>query len=318
MSGGCSQTAVDTVNPSDEGSISFSATGSWGIAQPSFSEAAASRVTAEGNFEAGDRMGIFAYCLPDGTGIGTATPDFMYNQPVTLNNGGWTYSPTKYWPATGSLAFFAYYPYNSPYLSISSNSDTGHPVLKYENAEADTDLLAAQTGAITQANSTNGKISLSFKHLLAKVNISFTYQGNPDAPGLNDYRPMIHMIRFRIPTGGTYSYEEQAEGLPSWTDVTATTALLTRYTAPEGVFITQQKQKIEEFTSYLLPATIDSFEVSINHIIVSYTPPAPIKITAGKEITLNFNIASVESDNSLFISSYTMWEDGGEITGDLR
>ncbi|MDR2388491.1 MAG: fimbrillin family protein, partial [Tannerellaceae bacterium] len=40
-----------------------------------------------------------------------ATPGFMFNQTVTKNTGQWTYTPLKYWPASGNtLSFFAVTP----------------------------------------------------------------------------------------------------------------------------------------------------------------------------------------------------------------
>ena len=68
-------------------------------------------------------FGVFAYYTPTNQYDAKATPNFMYNQKVTYNDGKneWTYEPVKYWPNeygnaaisddVDRVSFFAYAPY---------------------------------------------------------------------------------------------------------------------------------------------------------------------------------------------------------------
>ena len=121
-------------------------------------------------------FGVFA-TYSDGADYSsaTATPNFMYNQPVTYSSSAWTYSPLKYWPnetvndsqspaATGptgvttadKLSFFAYAPYvtkaaaeadassGTGIIGMSANNYTGDPTISYKVAplpENSVDLL---------------------------------------------------------------------------------------------------------------------------------------------------------------------------------
>lgn len=169
--GSCSDAVIETAEQWDEKSISFSATEGWESAKAYVPDAAASRVAANGTFEAGDQLGIFAYYLPVGSGMATAVPDFMYNQPLTLTSAaGWTYSPVKCWPSEGSLSFFAYYPYNAAGLTLLSNSRTGYPVFDY-TADGKTDLLVANPLLDQTYETTHGTVKFHMSHALTKVEI---------------------------------------------------------------------------------------------------------------------------------------------------
>lgn len=113
-------------------------------------------------------FGIFAY-YPESTVHGVyssncSVPNFMYNQPVTYDNGKslWAYSPLKYWPndfsdgsvdnqatpATGStdykgkISFFAYAPFveHQPTITdgkVQTGDATGVIAMTANNAQSD-------------------------------------------------------------------------------------------------------------------------------------------------------------------------------------
>lgn len=168
--GSCSDAVVDTAEPWGEKSISFSAIEGWDGVKAYVPDAAPTRGAVNGALEVGDQLGILAYYLPVGNGMDTATPDFMYNQPITLSDSGWTYSPAKYWPSEGSLSFFAYYPYNAAGLTLPSNSRTGYPVFNY-TADGKTDLLVANPLLNQTYGITHGTVKFHMCHALTKVEI---------------------------------------------------------------------------------------------------------------------------------------------------
>ncbi len=83
-------------------------------------------------------FGVFAMFEENNAPYSAAVPDFMYNEQVHWN-GGWTYSPLKYWPnettedsqvspaqstTCDGLSFFAYAPYVSETATLTTKDET--------------------------------------------------------------------------------------------------------------------------------------------------------------------------------------------------
>lgn len=104
--------------------------------------------------------------------IGSATNPklFMDNVTVTKNaTNVWTYSPVEYWPASGSLDFYAY----APDEWIGSASPIA-PV-SYDNSEGLTDILYAVSTDLSGNNgSPNAQVLFNFRHALAKVSVKLS------------------------------------------------------------------------------------------------------------------------------------------------
>lgn len=158
-------------------------------------------------------IGVFAFYQPAVNGIEAAkfttakypTPNFMYNQQVTMASGEagkWTYTPVKYWPnnTNDKLSFFAYAPYDTKMtweeLGFSTNG-TGNTMTKtfaissevkdqkdYLFAKPVTDKM--KPGTISQDDPGTGVVSnyassdatasgdvilFDFKHVLSKLNL---------------------------------------------------------------------------------------------------------------------------------------------------
>ena len=116
----------------------------------------------------------------------TVSPDFMYNQPVSItDDGNWSYAPLKYWPNDASeyVSFFAYAPYEeSPaddgrcIIDMSKWDDKGDPWLNYR-------LAADPFGEETS-------VSYPQVDLLYAVNEgSNTEEASDDAPSLDQQKP---------------------------------------------------------------------------------------------------------------------------------
>ena len=137
-------------------------------------------------------FGVFAYYTGADNwataGAGT-TPNFMYNQQVSYE-GGWTYSPVKYWPndnnsadgsgAEGSqtnsyVSFFAYAPYNGTGIALSNNTTTGAPTINYTWGAENDLLYASQLDCYKTMTSpgsygtVGGQVPFNFQHALAQV-----------------------------------------------------------------------------------------------------------------------------------------------------
>ena len=132
------------------------------------------------------------------------TPDFMYNQDVTLQEDGtWEYSPLKYWPNedgisaanTDNLSFWACYPRGADGLTLLKpgagevpfdNETSGLPKIKYPQSKDPAlmqDLMLADPVYNVHKNLshtvdeetwnygalTNGQVQLRFRHALALV-----------------------------------------------------------------------------------------------------------------------------------------------------
>lgn len=61
------------------------------------------------------------------------TPDFMYNETVTLNKdeGRWYPTGTYYWPAKKRLSFYAWFPSAADGMTLTDNTHPGAPVMTY-------------------------------------------------------------------------------------------------------------------------------------------------------------------------------------------
>lgn len=130
-------------------------------------------------------MGVFTYFTHGRFDVGSATPNYMYNQKVEKNTNNnieypWTYSPVKFWPTNGTdlLSFFAY----APYVDGAANSNpvpsertqTGFPSLAYTvptTEAAQIDLLATVPQMNRTYSDNNGTVTFPLKHALTKVAI---------------------------------------------------------------------------------------------------------------------------------------------------
>ena len=307
--------------------VSFSALQQW-------DEPAATAIRKAGAassstpFAAGDRMGVFAYLN------GAAAPDFMNNQCATFDGtSAWTYEPLKYWPADGSdaLSFYAYYPWRAAggdTLDVAYDTEAKVPVLTYDNLDGSFDWMAAAQPSLKYANGKDG-VKLRFKHLLARVRFRFTVDDT------EDYRPVVHMMEYSVPHyKASFRYEYDADGTPLYAGTGAAeyqggTVTVRRFVSiPEGVTVTREGTLIDDFTVYLYPcsfpcagseSSVGTFTFTLNNVKHTFTPPEMISITdKGASYTVNFKIKPNTDDTDFFITSYSIWEDGGEYEGDLE
>lgn len=183
----CGQQSEETLPPYEAAvPVAFSASlsGTTGEDWP------VTRATGEINSSNLNSFGVFAtYTGLHKYSESNVSPDFMYNEQVSLESGVWNYYPLRYWPngegEDASLpryvSFFAYAPFYGRCISdFSQKTEKGDPWLTYRLADdisSQEDLLyAMQLDKSKQA--TNQNVRFDFQHALAcagdKVTISMS------------------------------------------------------------------------------------------------------------------------------------------------
>lgn len=303
--------------PVSDKPIAFTASDEWNTLTET-------RGTSQSSFSKGDAIGVFAY-LNNST-----SPNFMNDQKVTFDGNNWTYEPVKYWPSNEEdrVDFYAYWPYGNNAIQAIPNQD-GTMNIRYHCPNADIDLMASDKVKNQNYASNSGKIPFNLHHLLARVRFTFTYEGE------DDYRPVIHKLQYTVPytKGVATCYAEGGNGIFSWstqeTESEGATTIERYVTDVAGTILHSDNQIIPEFTAYLMPypfpySSTDSehigvFTISINNQPHTYKPKSQINLEAGTSYTVNFKITNdYGSSGTYFVTSYSIWKDGGTINGTLE
>lgn len=322
----CSDNSTEDNKPApNDTTINFSAMQQWDESN----ETRADETTTTSRFSSGAQIGVFAYYND------SQTPDFMNNQMVSTTDGmTWKYEPVKYWPtgAGDQIDFYAYSPYRAADDdTLKFTNDNGKPIITYDNLTANIDLMAAEAPKQMYANGKNG-IELKYKHLLARIRFKFTVvESTNDDKG---YKPVVHILRYKVPhikASFSYKYSE-SENTPTLENLTNDGIINIERTVnvAAGKPATSTGTDIDEFTAYLYPCSFPcaedgispgEFIFSLNHIECKYPiqdSKKMIKVESGKSYTVNFNIKRNDSSTNFFITSYSIWEDGGEYEGELK
>lgn len=151
MAGGCSSVTVGEAGDGmPEGAIGFTS---------GMTKAAVTDVAGMENIR------VWGTYTKDGSSadvFGTA------GQEVHYAGGAWTYSPVRYWVMGAEYAFHAVHPAEVTGVTVGN----GGIEIKGFDATAGHDLMAATASGISYAEvSAIQPVSLTFKHLLARVNI---------------------------------------------------------------------------------------------------------------------------------------------------
>ncbi len=312
---GCSESDIDVAEHRTP--IAFSTQDNWDGTSGN-GETKSAHYTINDTFENSrdtHGIGVTAFYLQNGTAdINSLVPNFMYDQSLTYAGGTWTYSPIKYWPTAmpDKVQFFAYWPYctDDRVAHYSGNDAKGYPKLKYKAPEADLDLLGANIRT-SHSEVTDSRVVLPLKHLLAKVNFAFIQDGTEAA----DYNSVVSRVRFINPIEGVFTFGD-SNSPGTWTEKTNPQNVM-RYTDPQGVVIYKDSAtKIDDFTCYILPNSIQEFYVEVNNIEVYYKHTAPIEFKQGQETTLTFHLNRL--GKPIFIATHSLWADGESFNGEIK
>lgn len=137
--------------------------------------------TTDGTSIKNQSLGVLAYNI-DGTTVtdmSQCTPSLMYNTQVSVTDGSWTYNDVKKWPASGTVNFFAYTPYDNqepsgvtPYCVLSEQDKTGYPIITYRTVGDSNQLDDFLVASCLNRTKTDGTVRFSFQHALARLRFS--------------------------------------------------------------------------------------------------------------------------------------------------
>ncbi len=211
-----------TVVPQDGTPIAFNAI-MGGMHDGTVTRTPANSIENNATLDSEGGFGVFAcYTGLHGYSDSNVHPDFMYNEQVTSEDDGatWTYSPIKYWPngegntnsslVTGEnphyVSFMAYAPYSdgSVYCipSFSLQGEVGNPWLTYRihrDVSQQVDLLYARPLLDQLKPSTGEKLQFQFEHALACVGDKIDIACSSDMQGmLNDQLDGIRLYGVEV------------------------------------------------------------------------------------------------------------------------
>lgn len=177
------------------------------------------------------RQDFWVYAYYDSIGDRYSThlkPNFMFNQHVVYNDSTFSYTPTKYWPATGDVNFYAWTPNNSTNLTLTNpltRDSIGYPTFNYRvnstiaNQE---DLLIA---AAEDQDGTSGSVNLQFAHALTKVGFCARTAANYASAGVTV--KIMSITLNNIINSGSFSFQQYATNYVDsvwWSPTTSSTS----------------------------------------------------------------------------------------------
>lgn len=234
----------------------------------------------------------------------TGTPDFMYNETVTLNKdeGRWYPTGTYYWPGKKQLSFYAWFPSAADGMTLTGNTVPGAPVMTYTvpgDVKKQQDVMSAKV--IGKDNPTADGYAtvtdLNFNHALSAVK----FVAGDDLPNCVVKSIKLDGVRYI----GSY-----ALGTEAWTlkdDTRAFTLRLNKVVAGNGGAITEDGKGE---TLFMMPQTLSDdakIEVVLNDGTADFTVGASIggtKWEMGKTYTYHIsnNFVSLVTTNDKFVA----------------
>ena len=95
------------------------------------------------------------------------------------NTDGWTYSPVQYWPASGTLDFFAWAPTGTG-TGITKSAYNDFIVAPAQDAASQYDFVVARTQGTKDATTGNGAkndVTINFRHAMSQIDVK-VFNGN--------------------------------------------------------------------------------------------------------------------------------------------
>lgn len=234
----------------------------------------------------------------------TGTPDFMYNETVTLNKdeGRWYPTGTYYWPGKKQLSFYAWFPSAADGMTLTGNTDVGAPVITYtvpDDVKKQQDVMSAVVIGKDNPTLADGfaTTDLTFNHALSAVK----FVAGDDLPNCVVKSIKLDGVRYK----GTYTL-----GTDAWTltdDTQAFTLRLNKVVTGNGGAITEDGKGE---TLFMMPQTLSDdvkIEVVLNDGTADFTVGASIggtKWEMGKTYTYHIsnNFVSLVTTNDKFVA----------------
>ena len=234
---------------------------------------------------------------------------------VTRSGSGWTYSPTMYWEEGVKYCFAAYnlsdYPYGT--IMFESNSATDYELnsslfqLAGTNLPGDVVAAICPT-AIEGKASGNSAVSFNFKHILSKVQFTFTSTAGDDA--------MVVIADAEVQEAqGTSNFTLDNKGAKSMWDNYSMTGT---YPLDDFVEFMLEDGQSKSYTLYLLPQAQTDFQPKLKFrlqgsknedIELDLFNDNVTKWEAGKAYNYKITFApeTVESEKMTFEVSVDSW-----------
>lgn len=234
----------------------------------------------------------------------TGTPDFMYNETVTLNKdeGRWYPTGTYYWPGKKQLSFYAWFPSAADGMVLTDNTHPGAPVMTYivpDDVKKQQDVMSAVVIGKDNPTLADGfaTTDLTFNHALSAVK----FVAGDDLPNCVVKSIKLDGVRYK----GTYTL-----GTDAWTltdDTQAFTLRLNKVVTGNGGAITEDGKGE---TLFMMPQTLSDdvkIEVVLNDGTADFTVGASIggtKWEMGKTYTyhISHNFVSLITTNDQFVA----------------
>ena len=123
-----------------------------------------------------NNFGVSANYIPQKDGVERS---LFPNEEATLNGSYWFTSSNATWPLDGSVSFYAYAPYNDPFLSLQgSDAVVKNKTIRYTantDLSKQPDLIVAKSESNAFTSSTANKaVDLSFSHALTAITFSIS------------------------------------------------------------------------------------------------------------------------------------------------
>lgn len=283
MGAACTNQVEDAIPVSDQ-PIGFSVQSDWKEIPNTRSD------DGKTHFTQNDSIRIF--------GFHNGNQKFMYvvddsgkgkGQLVTYDGENWNYSPKRFWPKDGNLAFFASYPENS----ILNDYENHHMIYDQTVNPLKRDLLWGISIKDCVEERKNN-VEITMVHALAKVNISLD-------ESLGDHIGSVVVSAYKT---GWFS-EAKNGGIPEWhvddkTDINIISTTFYKWTDNDKDLI-----KNNSVTVFILPETITRIQMFADFKpydkIYDTDPSNKIQqytFKAGKEYNLKISSTGVQKENT--------------------
>lgn len=236
------------------------------------------------DFEIGDHFGLYLIAYEGATAPDFGSNRFKDNLMCTKTETG-IELPRVYYPETGKLDFYAYYPYSITGVSLDDPQWLPHTVkanqsesLNYSNS----DFLTAKTSGVSP---TADAVPLVFTHRMSLVNVQLLPGGKLTVQNLKNARmttsPLASNCRVNIVTGAI-------------SDVSGAQAII-----PSGnqVSIVGDKASLMSFIAIpqTIPAGTELFDITIGTKHYKYVTDKEITLASGYKYMMEITLQPAET-----------------------
>ena len=252
-----------------------------------------------------------------GIGINnTKNPMYCYgNNKVAKQGDEWTPAVQMLWEKMNqNVDIYAYAPYNSSYTGNIYQA-TDFPVTVSTDQTDDTSsdfLLYKSTGFNPETDLRNGRVPISFKHALCKLNIKITFKNEFGDGGLLTANPVSSVTVTGTKVKGECNFAKQEVKASSSATASAVTAWKESFTAQ-----TSTTRAAAEYQCILIPQTVASggFKIEIKAMsggkekTLTWTSSGAVTLSQGQRQQINL----VVGIDQVYVGGITVkgWKNGG-------